>query len=173
MFVTATPQPLGTLRGHIARANPQWRTAKPDVEAMVLFQGPHAYVSPSLYPSKARDGKVVPTWNYIAIHAHGTLTFTDDAEALRGIVARLTNVHEKKRAASWSIDDAPADYIDKMLRAIVGFSLTITRLEGKWKVSQNRDAADRAGVRDTFAASDDHAERALAAAMPPVAVGGA
>src|SRR5262249_1666073 len=115
MLVDAAPGPHGVLRGHVARANGHWRSPSRPAEAVAIFQGPHAYVSPSLYPSKARDGKVVPTWNYIAVHAYGTLTFTDDPAALRDIVAKLTDVHEQPRARPWSIDDAPAEYIEKML----------------------------------------------------------
>ena len=141
----------GRLVGHLARANPQWRdsdTAKP---AVAVFMGPDAYVTPSWYPSKAQHGRVVPTWNYAVVHARGTLRFFDDPARLRGIVERLTDRHEGRRATSenaapWKVSDAPARFIDSQLAAIVGFELLVTSLEGKYKLSQNREAADQAGV---------------------------
>jgi transcriptional regulator len=137
----------GVLRGHVARANPVWKEARTTREALVIFLGPDAYVTPSWYATKAATGKVVPTWNYLAVHARGTLEFFDDAARLRTLVTDLTRTHEAGRARPWTVSDAPSGYIDTMLRAIVGVELTITRLEGKWKLSQNRDAADREGVR--------------------------
>jgi transcriptional regulator len=135
----------GTLRGHVARANPLWRQADGQ-PVLAVFRGPEAYVSPSWYPSKAEHHKVVPTWNYAVVHAHGTLRAVDDADWLRQLVGDLTDRHEAGRPAPWSVSDAPQDYIAQMLRAIVGVEITLTRLEGKWKVSQNRSAADRDGV---------------------------
>jgi len=137
----------GVLRGHFARANPVWKQARSDREALAIFLGPDAYVTPSWYAAKAATGKVVPTWNYITVHAHGRLEFFDDTERLRALVSELTDTHEAARPQPWAITDAPPVYIDTMLRAIVGVELTISRLEGKWKMSQNRDAADREGVR--------------------------
>ena len=137
----------GVLRGHVARANPVWKEARPDREALAIFQGPSAYITPSWYATKAATGKVVPTWNYLAVHVRGPLAFFDDADRLRALVTDMTNAHEAGRAAPWAVTDAPADYIDTQLRAIVGVELAITRIEGKWKMSQNRDAADREGVR--------------------------
>ncbi len=148
MLVDAEPAPFGTLTGHIARANPQWQSLKPEVDALAVFTGPHAYVSPGWYPTKAQTGKVVPTWNYVAIHATGRLRFFDDAEPLRRIVTRLTDTHEQRRAEPWKVTDAPEDFIAGMLKAIIGFELAIVRLEGKWKMSQNRPAEDRTGVVD-------------------------
>lgn len=139
----------GVLRGHVARANPVWKNG--DSEALAIFLGPHAYVSPSWYPSKAETGKVVPTWNYLTVHARGTVRWIQDAEWLRAHVSALSDAHEASREEPWKVSDAPASYIDAMLRAIVGFELTITGLEGKWKMSQNRDVADRDGVREGFA----------------------
>ena len=136
----------GVLRGHVARANPLWQTARGDVDSLVVFQGPQGYVSPAWYPSKAEHGKVVPTWNYVMVQARGKLRAIDDADWLRGFVTRLTERHEGGRAAPWAVSDAPADYVATMLRAIVGIEITLTSLTGKWKVSQNRPAADRAGV---------------------------
>ena len=136
----------GILRAHVARANPLWRETRGDVEALVVFQGPQAYISPSWYPSKAEHGKVVPTWNYVTVQGRGTLRAVDDADWLRAFVTRLTTRHEAVQAQPWAVTDAPADYIDTMLRAIVGIEIPLTALTGKWKVSQNRPAADRAGV---------------------------
>ncbi len=136
----------GFLRGHVARANPVWKSG--EGEALAIFLGPHAYVSPNWYPSKAETGKAVPTWNYIAVHAKGTIRWIQDGDWLRGNVTALSDLHEAGRPAPWQIRDAPPNYIDGLLRAIVGFELRIDRLEGKWKLSQNRDAADRAGARD-------------------------
>lgn len=136
----------GILRGHVARANPVWREARGDVDSLVVFQGPQAYISPSMYPSKAATGKVVPTWNYVMVQARGRLRAVEDAEWLRGFVTRLTDRHEAARPVPWAVTDAPADYIDTMLHAIVGIEIVLTALTGKWKASQNRSAADRHGV---------------------------
>jgi transcriptional regulator len=166
LLIDPEPAPYGTLRGHIARSNGQWKRATAGGEALVTFLGPNAYVTPNWFPSKRETGKVVPTWNYIAIHASGPLRFFEDKAPLLDIVTRLTNTHEGKRAAPWAVTDAPADYIDTMLKAIVGFELPIARLEGKWKLSQNKSAADIAGIRDGLAAEQDEDAAALAAVMP-------
>ncbi|WP_335944962.1 FMN-binding negative transcriptional regulator [Pseudomonas sp. G166] len=158
--------PNGSLYGHMARANPQWRDLEAGAEALVIFAGADAYVSPSFYPGKAEHGKVVPTWNYQAVHAYGTAEVFSDPERLRNLVGALTDRHESGRALPWSIDDAPAEYIDSMLRAIVGFALPIQRLEGKRKLSQNRSLVDAAGVRNGLAASPDPQDQALACLMP-------
>ena len=144
----------GVLRAHVARANPVWREARSDVESLVVFQGAQAYVSPVWYPSKAEHGKVVPTWNYIMVQARGTARFIEDTAWLRAFVTRLTDTHEGERAARatgygatpWAVSDAPADYVETMLRAIVGVEVVLSSIVGKWKVSQNRSVADRAGV---------------------------
>ena len=140
----------GILRGHVARANPLWHEARAGTqtaaESLVVFQGPQAYISPSFYPSKAEHGKVVPTWNYVMVQARGRLRAIDDAAWVRAFVTRLTERFEAPRAAPWAVSDAPDDYIATMLRAIVGIEIELTALTGKWKVSQNRSAADRAGV---------------------------
>jgi transcriptional regulator len=154
--------PHGTLQGHIARANPHHEVAGDGSEALVLFTGADSYVTPSMYASKARHGKVVPTWNYVAVHAHGTLRFVREPDALRVHLARLTARHETSRRQPWSITDAPADYIEKQLVAIVGVEIEITRLEGKWKMSQNRPAEDVDGVIEGLSASDDPREREVA-----------
>lgn len=137
--------PHGTLVAHVARANPLWREAAL-THVLAVFQGPQAYVSPSGYASKAEHGKVVPTWNYVMVQARGRLRAIEDPHELHALVSRLTDTHEGRRAAPWAVSDAPADYIDKMLGAIVGIEIPIETLAGKWKVSQNRSAADREGV---------------------------
>jgi transcriptional regulator len=136
--------PHGTLIGHVARANGVWPLLPQ--QAVAVFHGPQAYVSPSWYPSKAIDGKQVPTWNYAAVHAHGTLCAVDDPVRLRAILHTLSERHEAHRANPWRIDDAPPDYIHQLLRAIVGIEMPVDRWEGIWKVSQNRSDTDRAGV---------------------------
>jgi len=154
---------LGTLRAHVARANPVWREGSADASALVVFQGPQAYVSPSWYPAKAEHGKVVPTWNYVMVQARGRLRAIDDAEWLRRLVTRLTERHEAVLPAPWSVSDAPADYVETMLRAIVGIEIELEALTGKWKVTQNRSAADRAGVVRGLEAVGGDAATALAA----------
>lgn len=156
------PAPLGCIRGHIARANPLWRDHRSDTQALAIFQGPQAYISPSFYPSKAKTGEVVPTWDYAVVHASGTLKFIQDAQWLREFVAGLTATHEAPRALPWKIDDAPRSYIDKMLGSIVGFEFSITALRGKWKVSQNRTQEDREGVRRNLEKADDVDSRDIA-----------
>ena len=158
-LIDPEPGPTGTLRGHVARANPVWREGAGG-EALVVFQGPQAYVSPGWYPSKAEHGKVVPTWNYVMVQARGTLRVMDDAAWLHALVTRLTATHEARQARPWAVSDAPPEYIDTMLRAIVGVEIELVALTGKWKVSQNRPAADRAGVVDALAAQQrDEATR--------------
>ena len=155
----------GTLFGHLARANPQWRALQNGAEAMVIFPGADAYVSPAFYPAKAEHGKVVPTWNYVAVHAYGVAEVFSDAPRLLEVVTGLTDKHEAGRAAPWAVADAPADYIDGMLKAIVGFAIPIDRLEGKRKLSQNRSAEDIAGVREGLAASPEINDQTLARLM--------
>ncbi|GFM80656.1 transcriptional regulator [Pseudomonas cichorii] len=157
--------PNGTLYGHLAKANPQWQALENLTEAMVIFPGGDAYVSPSFYPSKAEHEKVVPTWNYLAVHAYGQAEVFTDADRLHQLVGSLTDKHESRRAQPWSINDAPAEYIEKMLGAIVGFALPIERLQGKRKLSQNRSATDIAGVRDGLAASHDPKDQEIARLM--------
>ena len=137
------------LRGHVARANPVWKSG--EGIALAIFLGPHGYVSPSWYPSKAQTGKAVPTWNYITVHAKGRIRWMQDADWLRAHVTALSNVHESARPEPWTIDEAPQSYIDAMLKGIVGFELEITQLDGKTKLTQNRDAADRDAVADAYA----------------------
>ncbi|MDH4061424.1 MAG: FMN-binding negative transcriptional regulator [Aquincola sp.] len=142
----------GTLRGHVARANPLWRHA--GAQALAVFTGPESYVSPGWYPSKREHGKVVPTWNYTMVQARGVLAAVDDAPWLRALVGRLTDQHESRQAQPWSVNDAPDDYVLQMLRAIVGIEIPLASLVGKWKVSQNRSAADREGVAQALAPND-------------------
>ena len=163
MLLEAGPGPHGTLVGHLARANPQWRDAAAGVHALAIFTGPDAYVTPSWYAAKREHGRVVPTWNYVAIHASGPVVFFDDPERLLALVQRLTERHERPRATPWAVSDAPPDYVSGMLKGIVGFALTIERLDGKWKMSQNRDTADRRGVAEGLAEAG-HAD--LAAMIP-------
>ena len=144
--------PHGTLRGHVARANPLWKHA--GAQALVVFTGPDAYISPGWYASKREHGKVVPTWNYTMVQARGALRVHDDAPWLRALVGRLTERHEAAHAQPWSVSDAPEDYVQQMLRAIVGIEIELVSLVGKWKVSQNRSAADRAGVAQGLQAAD-------------------
>ncbi|MCF8152109.1 MAG: FMN-binding negative transcriptional regulator [Burkholderiaceae bacterium] len=137
--------PLGVLQGHVARANPLWQQA-PDAEALVIFHGPQAYVSPSWYPTKREHGKAVPTWNYVVVHGRGRLRVIDDKAWLRAQLETLVDDHEAGFAQPWRIDDAPPEYIDAMLAAIVGIEITLTTLSGKWKISQNQPATNRTGV---------------------------
>ncbi len=144
LLLDPAPAPYGTLLGHLARPNPQARGAIG--EALAIVQGPDAYITPSWYATKRETGKVVPTWNYVAIHAAGPIEFFHDADRLLDIVTRLTEKQEDERTAPWAVSDAPADFVQGMLKGIVGFAIPMTRLEGKWKMSQNRPAEDRAGV---------------------------
>ena len=136
----------GVLRGHVARANPIWQRFDPAVGVLAVFSGEDAYISPSWYASKREHGKVVPTWNYERVNAHGTLRTIDDAAWLCRLLHDLTAQQEAVFDQPWSIEDAPADYIEKLLGAIVGIEIEVTRLEGKWKVSQNQPAENRASV---------------------------
>ena len=156
---------FGTLRGHVARANPVWRTFNADIEVLAVFQGPQGYITPSWYPSKAQHGKVVPTWNYAVVHAHGPLKIMDDAAWLRALVTRLTASQESPSDKPWQVTDAPVDYIDTMLKAIVGIEIPVRRLQGKWKMSQNRLPPDREGVIQGLEASGDEAGRDMLNAM--------
>jgi transcriptional regulator len=156
----------GTLVAHVARANPLWHAARTDAQSVVMFQGPQAYISPAWYATKVETGKVVPTWNYVIVEVRGRLRVIDDAAWVHKLVSGLTDRHEAQRAASegkanaWKVLDAPDDYIATMQRAIVGIEIEIASIKGKWKVSQNRSAADRAGVAAGLAR---HGEADLAA----------
>jgi transcriptional regulator len=147
---SAEGAPFGILRAHVARNNPIWREAGTDV--MVLFQSPTAYVSPGFYAEKPLTGKVVPTWNYAVVHAFGKLEVVDDAAWLLSLVERLTNRHEAGRAQPWKVDDAPRQYADAMLKAIVGIEIRVDRMDGKWKISQDDGAVNQARIADGLAA---------------------
>lgn len=155
----------GTLYGHFARANRQWQDLANGAEALVVFAGPDAYVSAGYYPSKADDPRTVPTWNYVVVHAWGKAEVYHDAERLLEIVRRLSDRHEQGQANPWSVDEAPADYMAGMLKAIVGFALPIERLQGTRKLSQNRSAIDIEGVRARLGDSPDPLDNQLAALM--------
>jgi len=162
LLVDRTRGAHGMLAGHIARANPQQRQARDGDEALVIFSGHDTYITPAFYPSKARDGKVVPTWNYVAVHAYGRLRFVSDPVELRRHLEALTSRHEAPREQPWAVSDAPDEYIARMLGAIVGVEIEITRLEGKWKMSQNRPAQDIDGVVKNLESSPIDKERAVA-----------
>jgi transcriptional regulator len=152
---------LGTLIGHVARANPHWERLDPSAECLVVIQGPHGYVSPSWYPSRDPGNRVVPTWNYTAVHAYGRVTTFDEPARLRAAVASLTDENERRFETPWSIGEAPTEFIDGMLRAIVGIEVEITRLEGKRKLSQNRSGADRDGVITALSEAESPGDEAL------------
>lgn len=166
LFVTHLPfvldrssGPLGTLQGHIARANAHHRQNRFSDDALVIFLGPEAYITPSWYPAKQEHGRVVPTWNYVAVHAHGRLAFVDDADYLRAHLESLTARHEARMEHPWSVADAPAEYIEGLTKAVVGVQLEIVRLEGKWKMSQNRSDADIEGVIEGLGRAQDPVAR--------------
>lgn len=172
--VLATPLPLfldesegehGVLYGHLAKANPQWRTPTLG-DGLAIFMGADAYITPSWYETKQETGKVVPTWNYVAVHAYGPVEFFDDAARLLDVVTRLTNLHEGERPAPWAVSDAPAEFVQAQLRGIVGVRMPITRLEGKRKMSQNRSLGDRTKVAAGLANSARASERAAATLIP-------
>lgn len=155
--------PYGTLYGHVARANAH--AACNGTPSLAIFMGPHAYISAGWYPGKQTHGREVPTWNYVAVHVHGVLTTFDDPAALRELLGKLTDRHERAMPTPWRLDDTPGDFIDRNLKAITGLRLPIDRLEGKWKLSQNRTDADRAGVLAGLDQQDDEASRQMASAI--------
>ena len=161
LFLAAGEGPYGTLYGHLARANSQWKL-RPAGDAVALFMGPDAYISPAWYPSKAEHHRVVPTWNYVAVHAYGAVEFFDDADRLLDVVSRLTTLHETGSKTPWSVSDAPKEFIAAQLRGIVGLRMPITRIDGKRKMSQNRSVEDRAGVVAGLNASERPSDRIVA-----------
>jgi len=164
LLLDRTAAPNGRLLGHLARANPQSREiAAGHTEALVIFTGPDAYITPAWYSTKREHGRVVPTWNYIAVHAYGTVSLRDDAAFLRRHLEMLTLRHETDRASSWQVSDAPEEFIANQMKAIIGFEISIKRLEGKWKMSQNRSGADIDGVIKGLGASEATADRTVAA----------
>ena len=160
--------PLGTLRAHVARANPLWQQGDGDV--LVIFRGNESYISPNWYPSKHETHRLVPTWNYEVVHVHGRLVVRDDERYLRGVLARLTRTHEAQEARPWKMGDSPASYIDTMLRAVVGIEITIAAIEGKSKLSQNREPRDVQGAADALRGRGQ-ADLAQAMQAPPTRFG--
>ena len=152
MRATDSPHRRFILRAHVARANPVWQEAAANPDALVIFQGPAAYISPTWYPSKHDTHRQVPTYNYMVVHAHGRIVVRDDEAFVRGLVARLTRKMEAGEPVPWKMGDAPADFITQMLGAIVGIEIEVTRLVGKWKLGQNKAAADRRGAAETLLA---------------------
>ncbi|ANB75086.1 FMN-binding negative transcriptional regulator [Paraburkholderia phytofirmans] len=161
----AAAQTHGILRAHVARANPVWQEVAANPEALVIFQGPTAYISPTWYPSKHETHRQVPTYNYMVVHAHGRIVVRDDEAFVRGLVARLTRKMEAGEPVPWKMGDAPADYIAQMLGAIVGLEIEVTRLVGKWKLSQNKEAADRRGAAEALLARTSDEQKAVGQAM--------
>ncbi len=154
---------MGTLQAHMARANPQWRALAAGAEVLIVFQGADHYVTPSWYETKRETGKVVPTWNYAIVQVRGTVRVIEDSQWLRAQVNRLTDGHESRRMIPWAVDDAPDDFITAQLKGIIGIEVPITAIEGKWKVSQNRNEADRRGVAEGLEAEGSEAAGAMAA----------
>ena len=161
----ATVGEFGVLRAHAARANPFWRSLSKEVDTLVVFHGPQTYISPQWYPSKKDNGKAVPTWNYITVHAHGPLQVHDNSTWLRAQLEALTRRHEASQRVPWRIDEAPAQYIEQLLGMIVGIEIPIRRLQGKWKVSQNQPSANRQGVIAGLQQRSDAHAHAMAAVM--------
>jgi len=159
------PAPFGTLSGHLARPNSQASARHSASDVLAIFHGPNAYVSPTWYPSKREHGKVVPTWNYVVVHAYGPLTLIDDTNWLRAFVTRLTDREESELAAPWRVTDAPEPFVAQMLKGIVGIEIPVRRLEGKWKLGQNRPVADYEGTIDGLTARGDAAAQAVATTM--------
>ena len=143
---------LGVLTAHVARANPVWQQCKDGAEVLVIFRGNESYISPNWYPSKHETHRQVPTWNYEVVHVHGRMSVMDEERFVRGVVARLTRIHESSEPKPWKMGDSTPEYIDGMLKAIVGIEVTVTRMEGKAKLSQNREPLDRLNAADTLMA---------------------
>ncbi len=162
---------FGTLRCHVARANPVWQQLAEGGEALIIFQGPEAYISPSWYPTKREHGKAVPTWNYALVHAQGQARVIDDRAWLLGHVTEMVGVHEATQPQPWQVSDAPPDFIDSMIAAIVGIEIPIAKLVGKWKVSQNRPAVDKPEIVAALDAQGDERSRAMAALVKQKLVG--
>lgn len=161
-ILAADASPLGTLKGHLARANPQWRQFDARQDVLAIFQGVNHYISPSWYATKRETGKVVPTWNYTTVHAYGPLRIRDDRDWLAGQIAELTRQQEARRPEPWAVSDAPEDFIEAQIKGIVGLEIPISRIEGKWKVSQNRPEADRKRVVEGLRSETDPASRDMA-----------
>ncbi|MBI3478989.1 MAG: FMN-binding negative transcriptional regulator [Nitrosomonadales bacterium] len=163
LHLADTPAPLGTLRGHVARANPLWSDFAKDIEVLAIFHGPDSYITPNWYPTKHETGKVVPTWNYAVVHAHGTLRVIDDAVWVRAQLEALTDHHEAGFTKPWAVSDAPREFTEKLIASIVGIEIIISKLSGKWKVSQNQPALNQAGVIAGLSNSELRDAEAMAA----------
>ena len=162
MLLDADRGEHGTLLGHVARANPVWQALAEGATSVAVFTGPQAYISPNWYPSKHAHGKEVPTWNYATVHAHGVPQAFEDSARLLDVLSRLTQTHEARQALPWQVSHAPADYIDKLLRAIVGIEIPVLRWVGKWKVSQNRAPAEQRGVVAGLSGQDNQTAAQMA-----------
>lgn len=162
-MLDSTRGKFGTLVAHVARANDVWTAPCATQESLVIFQGSEAYISPSSYPSKQIDGKVVPTWNYAVVHAYGTPRAINDPHWLLQHLADMTGTHEAGKTLPWKLSDAPSDFIDNLLKAIVGIEIPITRISGKWKVSQNRTLPDQLGVMAALMAAGSERSAEMAA----------
>ena len=160
-LLDTTAGKLGTLKGHVARANPLWKNFSTSLESVVVFQGPHSYVSPNWYLTKHQTGKAVPTWNYAVAHARGFPKFIEDPAWLLDMVTKLTDVHEASQQLPWKVSDAPEEFTERMLEMIVGVEIPITKIEGKWKLSQNRPKADRLGVIAGLETQGDEASQSM------------
>ncbi len=177
-ILDAAGVPLGTLQGHLARANGQWRDYDRGIDALVIFQGPDHYITPAWYQTKQETGKVVPTWNYAIVQAAGPMRVIEDRDWLARQLAALTGAHEGTRPQPWSVTDAPASFVEAQMKGIVGIEIPIARIEGKWKVSQNRPEPDRRGVVEGLRRQGDAASEAMAdlveeaAAVVPTAAPG-
>jgi transcriptional regulator len=165
LLLDPEPAPYGTLKGHLSRANPTWRKASSDVNALAIFQGPQAYITPSWYPSKRETGKVVPTWNYAVVHASGPLRVIHDQKWLCAFINQLTDHFESARPEPWKVNDAPVDYMNRQFRAIVGLEIRLNKLQGKWKLSQNKSPSDRHAVVSGLQATGDATALVLADLM--------
>ena len=161
-FIVTAASPLGTLRGHLARANPQWQQLDGRQEALVIFQGVNCYITPSWYEAKQETGKVVPTWNYVAVHVYGKPRVIEDPDWIAAQVTELTRRQEAGRTEPWAVSDAPKSFIDAQIKAIVGIEIPIDRIEGKWKVSQNRPERDQKRVIEELRSADSDISRRMA-----------
>lgn len=164
---SSSPEPFGTLRGHVAKANLVWSDLNGDIEALAIFQGPDSYISPSWYPTKQEHGKVVPTWNYAVVHAYGTLRVIEDAAWIRAQLETLTGQQEAASAQPWTVTDAPDEFIERLIGTIVGVEIVITRLQGKWKVSQNQPLQNQKGIITRLEANGDQNALDMATLINP------
>jgi transcriptional regulator len=165
IYLDAAQGEFGTLRAHVARANPIWQDLQAEIPVLMIFHGPNSYVSPQWNPAKKVHGKAVPTWNYAVVHCHGHLRVVDDAAFVRANVDELSSRHEAGLPPPWTLDEAPADYAEKMLGAIVGLELVIEKIVGKWKISQNHPGAAQQGVVDGLLAHQGNGAEAMADLM--------